>query len=383
MFIYSGYLIFLGWLPYYPIALFCAAFLIILGAKRIIVFLNSAKRICIQPIEIRGWILLSILALIHVLSFSSISSAGGEEVFLRNSGNTLLLPTFLWVTGLRMGKSHPFWVNSRLRKIMIPGLLGAIFLLTSTAIWLGLRNYNNPIFYFVNYRDQTQFNYLILGDFTAVTGLLAFAEESRWNIYKKMMVFFLISGLLFLQYSRTSFYLFIVVGTALLVLNRKKFIFQFLVVGIIFLITAASLNLSGLFSSDNPSIKRMAKLSQLSSDESWISRQYLLAEAGRSLSQRWIFGRYMDEWWETGVLGGYAHNILSYWISYGLLPFLFLVDFLVRLSLKSMRIFLKTHVFLPAAFMAFGTIALLISRAYNWPLLYLVLGFVSAYPYKS
>jgi O-antigen ligase len=134
-----------------------------------------------------------------------------------------------------------------------------------------------------------------------------------------------------------------------------------------------------------PAMERMTVLLfQREADESFQARQTLLIEGLNYLRENWVLGRFLDEWWRSGVGGNYMHNWLSFWQSYGLFPFL---ASLLLFAVIGIRLFkqlgkprLTTGVAM--ALFTYAMLAMITARGYSWPFIWLALGVAATAVYS-
>jgi len=213
--------------------------------------------------------------------------------------------------------------------------------------------------------------------FARSAAITIFAIACQIHRKQNRVIFFLTSlPLLFLLGARSEFY---------------GFVFSFFFLEffrsirrpsnlVLFFIFPVIIALATLFFIDNlPSSRQLSAL-DLDSDSSWSARTEMANFAWQQILESPIIGVYGGHYMFNGEAGAYAHNILSAWVSFGLLGFL-LVSFI---SLTSMitctRAVLRkspSNTWILAFYVnAFSTLLLLVAKPIFWPIPALAWGLI-------
>ena len=335
--------------------------------------------------QIVGWSLLACMAVLHALWYPEVVRAGGEADFWSNAAMTLLLPLLMWLIGLSIGR-----VYENVRDVVSTRfMLWTVFLALAAPVLYGvvasMVRYGVVILLFKNYETGQSFNYLALGDTLAVWSLLLMGAYRRIP-RTQLLVYVIASGLLFLSFSRASFYLFLAWGGIYLWLSAMR---HRSVVGTIVgpVLSAVVLGAVLLVLSDHlatidatPILNRMISIVlSPGADSSVQSRAVLLGAGWAVLRQDWLLGRYMSEWWQMGLLGGYIHNWLSFLAAYGIIPFVSFVALAVALIGRARALLARGRGPLPLITLLFCLSAIILARSYVWPQIWFAMGFVVTY----
>jgi len=379
-----SYFIFLGKLPSIRLSFVYLGFISVIGVYLLNKILRKGFKIKLSLVQFLSWMLLVWIFVEHLVWFPQIAAAGGKEAFFFTSGQTLVMPMLMWLLGITIGMCFPQSRNSYYVRFLLWISFIALGTCTIYSVLLGYINYHAFQFFFKNYQTGGIFNYLWFGDIVALLGILlmgSFRDKTRIQL----SVYFLNAFFLFLNFSRTSFYLFAFIGLVYYFWCKKKsFLKATLSLLIIFFIVFFVLPY--LF----PSVgnfnfyKRMFSIfSPISENASLTSRLELLQEGLKTPIVVILFGRFMDEWWRTGNTGPYIHNWLSFFASYGLLPFLVSLFIFFDLLIKSNYYLRKLSDPLPMAILGYSILAIILSRAYNWPFIWFSIGFVAYFNRKE
>ncbi|WP_412027930.1 hypothetical protein [Deinococcus yunweiensis] len=208
-----------------------------------------------------------------------------------------------------------------------------------------------------------QADYFALTDPLALLGVLLLARL-RTRPAWALMAFVLTTGLLFVGYSRTSLALYLS-GAAIVVLQARAGV-------VIRAVLLAALLGAGLAVTNltperldtlNASVQRMGILvTDLDEDSSYLARQELQQQAEADVARYWVAGRYGAEVIEHGP-GQYAHNWLSYLVSFGIVPFVVSILLMLAGAWRAWR----TGDAGALALILAGIGSIVLSRAYIWP----------------
>ncbi len=375
-----AYLIFLGQLPPIRLTVIYIILSILILAKFAIDFMRYWPNVKLTFYEITGWMLLAWIAILHFVWYPEIVRAGGTEEFWKNAAHTLLLTVLMWSTGLAVGRGF----NKAHRISFIRVLLLVTFLvLGATILWgvlIGQKDYGEVVFYFWNSETRHGFNYLVLADTLALCGLLLMGT---WQSApgRQLLTYFLACLFLFFSFSRAAFYLFVFWGAIHLGLSLRRFGSAVYCVSVLLLLlTLTLLGIYGTGFKNVKAVERMASLiTELRTDPSFQTRQILLREGVEVLHKNWLLGNYMAEWRETGSLGGYIHNWLSFLVAYGIGPFSLFIFLTLFLLAKGYLLLRRGTGPTPVVLLLFAFSAIALARSYVWHFVWFSLGFVVAY----
>lgn len=327
-----------------------------------------------------GWLLILWVSILHFVWFFPISSSGGTQIFFETAAQTLVFSVLMWM----VGESVALKIEKQGIETLHSILLIAYFVLAIIVVYgvyVGMTRYGLVVLYYHNYETDYFFNYLRLGDFLAIVSLLLMGSMKK--PYKRFLCYLISSLLLFLCYSRTSFYLFLGCGAIYLwvgfnVKGKIMLAASLIILMLFAMVLFPTINASA-FNNLSALLQRMTILiSAPTEDESLQGRSVLLEQGWRALEENWLFGSYLNEWWQNKVTGGYVHNWLSFWISYGIGPFLFFLVFDGWVTFKSYLVYQTKKEFLPFIILLFCNAAIVFSRSYIWAFIWFALGMSAA-----
>lgn len=108
------------------------------------------------------------------------------------------------------------------------------------------------------------------------------------------------------------------------------------------------------------------------------SRLELLRQGFHLLEQHWLLGYFMGEVMEAGK-GAYIHNWLSFWLAYGIGPFVLSIWLLLSLVVKSWCQRKGASLALIGFnLLVFALLAISLFRSYIWPYFWFSLSFAGA-----
>lgn len=313
----------------------------------------------LTPWGLAGGSLLTLTTAIALLGLGDVGDSG-LPLFLR----TVTSVWVLWLGGevLMQASRRAWWT--------VVGLsVAALAVAIVAGVRIGAEQYGIVALRAFNSDLGTSFDYFSLTDPLALLGVLLLARF-RTRPLISLAVFIVIGGLLFLGYSRTSLALYLV-GAALVAFQTRA---GLLLRGLIIAgVAAAAFILGNLNQANldvlNTSIQRMGVIiTNLDEDDSYLARQDLQREAVADVGRYWLMGRYGAEVNERGP-GTYAHNWLSYLVSYGVVPFLASIALMLGGVWRAWR---ARDVGALALIVA-GIGSVMLSRAYVWPYLWFAL----------
>ncbi|MEM4168325.1 MAG: hypothetical protein QXW98_07760 [Candidatus Caldarchaeum sp.] len=295
-----------------------------------------------------------------------------KSLVIGTMGFTLAFPWILLITidGFTYIFRHHLWIF----KLSIIILFASLGLIIIFAVFRGFMRYGYIIMAIWNPQKGPEvYNHLLLGDTVALLGLVILGLLKRPTT--KVAFYLLTILLLFLNYSRLSFYLFFLTAT-MMILSRKYSQKVGIVVGIIIVIAVILYItlISPPLLLENPSI-RMRSL--FSNDPSMAGRISLMQDNLELLKNHWLLGHFLVDTIEFGK-GSYAHNWLSFWIAYGVGPFVLSIYLMVIILLKTRkRMYKYTENYIAYYLLLYAILAVILGRSYIWPYIWLTLGFAS------
>lgn len=233
----------------------------------------------------------------------------------------------------------------------------------------------NPETFMVQYDLISQdLNYLSICDFIVVWifMLLSFGVNKKINF---IYLFLLSVLMLFLVGSRSTTYIFILSVIIYLAILRP-IIFGIPLVAIVF----SSVIYLTEHIEDLVGLGRMFSIIDFTQDQSFLERQEMRSTAIDRISENPFFGDYGGAIRDYGNIGAYAHDIISYWQQYGLIPFLLVVLITILMLRSFYKSILNIHKdgsgfdkFIIMYF-PFVLIQMIFSRSYDWPFIWLLFG---------
>ena len=343
----------------------------------IVLFIECISALTTNKIARGGsWQLLSLVLLIWVILLQVVQaplliadSNVGSEVYLMTISSTVFGSILMWLVGSNAGN---IWrlIEGRGR-VVIYCLFGLLALIIVHSVLVKGEALSIDTF---TIATSGSGNYLEISDDVALTALLAFSLTK--NRLGQLFVALLGAVMLFATLSRTSFYIFVLVVTLVLAIRNVKYL---VVTGLILLLlvseTYLPVNLTLL--SDNASNRMLRLVADRLTDGSYQMRRLLLQEGIKDLHDTWLTGEFLLEAKE-GHRGGYVHNWLSFWIAYGIGPFVLFCVLFVRSGLKSSIVLLhrSDYPFLLwlSAYALFTGLCIVFSRSYVYPYVWFALG---------
>lgn len=314
-------------------------------------------------LNLTGMVLLaftSLLAIVAVLTSPAVAAVSNSLL-----PRTITSAWVLWLGAEALQRLTPkaWW---RVVGVCVLGLGIAIF----AGVRIGIQETGDVALRFYQSDTQTSFDYFSLTDPLAVLGILMLARVRRYAL-PSILIFVVVGGLLFLGYSRTSLGMFVAGAALTAVFSPASAVWRSVLVAVIAVLGLSLTNLSDTnLAWLNTSAERMGiAITNLDEDNSFIERQQLNQELNDDLAQHWLTGMYAAEVTER-VQGAYAHNWLSYWVSYGIVPF---VTSLALMLLAAIHAFRRRD---PAAFVlaVVAILSAVLTRAYVWPYIWFALG---------
>lgn len=366
-----SYLMLEGRLPSIGLSTIHGLLLILAFAMRMFLSLTGQLKICTKHLAL-GYLLLVWISILHLVWLPYISTRVEAGLFFSNMALTLIGPWLLYLGG------EAFAYLSITKPRFANRLIFSLYLVLALVIYVGVskgfKNYGIFLFAFHDPILQKTYNYLALADSTAIVGLLFLGFLDRKGFCRSIIIYIGTLLMLFLSYSRSSFFCFLLAATFLLIQKfwrNRKHIFVLIVV--IFAMIICFAWLLPLVETKEYSLGKTSLLLErfgapfIGTDPSVQSRWELLEKNLPMLKKHWLLGYFMAEVIEIGR-GAYIHNWLSFWLAYGLSPFLLSLWILVTLIAKNWRVRKQSSLgIVGTSILAFIFCSISFSRSYTWP----------------
>ncbi len=250
----------------------------------------------------------------------------------------------------------------------------------------GFGFYGRLFFAFQDPVSRQVYSYLSLADSVAIVGLLLLGLVGTRSFYGGIIVYSGTLLLLLFSYSRSSFFCFLLSGAIMLDqrfwrTRKQQHLLAILGAVILAFIAVIAWPMLGevkenLFERNYLLLERFSA-PFVGTDASVQRRQELLREGLDLLAKRWLLGHFMAEVVEAGR-GTYIHNLLSFWVAYGIGPFLLLVWLLLSLIVRNWRQRKRsTEALIGFSLLVFIFLSISFSRSYVWPYFWLGLSFAA------
>lgn len=261
--------------------------------------------------------LLLFVILVQMVQTPFVIPYGGATIYLKTIANSIFGYTGFFLCGF-------FFLNI-FKSIIIKNII--VIAWGALTLFELADSFGNERGFYLFMGDFHNF-YVMMADSYVFLTLVVFAFCTRF--YWKVVVYCLGVLTLLALLSRTSLYLFILIGGIMIFWQHKKIIILFLTIllGVVFYsnyhFDVRTLDQKGVH-------YRMIRLFIDKEDSSWETRKAIFSEGMMSIREHWLFGDFMgdvrDHYGETGH---YIHNIFSYWRQFGILPFAVLIALLVK-----------------------------------------------------
>lgn len=221
--------------------------------------------------------------------------------------------------------------------------------------------------------------YLYVGDTFAILSILLF----NYVKYKKL---FLLNSLFWIYKigSRTTLICFILVLVFIIVKNNifrikiKNVIIALLISPVIFLSIFTMFKYINIELDDR--MITVFSTNNIQEDSSFSSRKVINKRNMDDLKNIWFKGRVFREFKVSGQTGYYSHNMISFWIEFGIVPFVLLVVFIIY----SIYNILQSILYDEKIIETIGCLLILLlpmvifSRSYNYPYIWLIIFMASS-----
>lgn len=373
-----SYLVFWDVLPKISLTLFLSVALVPTFLIRLLLLLSDQLRFASKGLML-SFILLAWISILQLLWYPTVSDQLGQEDVLSTLALTLVVSWVLWFGGESLAfllAQGPRW------KRMVELAYLCLICIVLYGLIKGFSMYEFLILALQNPFSGEFYNYYIsLSDSLAITGLIIMGINQPNKFYKRVAIYAFTAILLSFTFSRTSLILFLTVGLASLwVGSYTKYKHRYLLFSTIAAILLVLL-LTKLFYKDVVYFKGIfyaierVKSIFAGTDLSFQQRMELLKEGVKGIKQHWLLGYFMNEAVELGK-GAYIHNWLSFWVSYGIGPFLLSLWCIIMLLVKCWQTRRRSLLsFLAFGPLLFSCLAIIVARSYAWPYIWFVLGF--------
>jgi len=372
-----SYLIFWGVFPRFSITLVTGLLLAAALGFRLLLLVTGQLPFRGKQL-ILAYLLLLWISILQFIWFPTISAQIGSKDFFATIAFTFVGAWAMFLGGEALAYLAATQLSGFAWIALIVTYLSLAFTILD-GVTRGLRLYGMFFFAFQDPISLEVYNYLALADSLAIAGLLLLGRPSGRAPYKSFIFYFITLCLLLFAYSRASLFLFLFVGFILLALKfwsrqKQHFLLALSCIGIAAL--TAFIVQPNLVERSRLVLERMSA-PFTGNDPSLQSRLELFRQGLRSLRQYWLLGYFMNEAVEA-QRGAYMHNWFSFWLAYGIGPFLLSVWLMFSLMVRSWRQRRKNHLALLAfCLLTFILLAIVFARSYIWPYFWLGLGFAA------
>ena len=374
-----GYLIFLQLVSTAPLSVVFAGMAFVLLVFRVYGRLKWRWRLPSRNYALL-WLLLGWITLLQLFWGPKTMFQAAPGMYLMTVA--LTIGAYLFLPGCEVFAFHvakgTAWADWIWRGV---ALVFALLLLTVAAgVALSMIKYHQVLFYFVRNRPRSVYNYQLLSDTLAVISLMVMARYGMGRLLRSLGIYVVTAGALFFAYSRASLLVYLLVGGALTMLlvwsdaRQRRWLFWGAAAGLGlgllgFFFARTGLGAGGAFST---------VLTRYFSPQSfwvdfWNVRLRLWNQSIPFLRSYWLWGRFM---YEAIVFkaGDYIHNWVSFWLAYGIMPFmlsLYLLLVTLAAAIRGMRT--QPWARLALALILYNVLMITLARAYVWRFFWLTL----------
>lgn len=357
------------WAPRIPLVIIFTVLVILSAFTGGLLTLASGKTLRFDTQEVISVSLLLWVSCIQLLSYFD-AGLLVPDYYIQTIGTTLVGSWAAFLAGRHLARAS----------LVVKGLTWLIPLFTlGVGVTLGYLYYGQLFFAFLTPEGDQKANYLILGDSLAVSSIILMGEllkTKRKNFPMLFSAWSVSMIALFLSFSRTSFVFGALSLTLLWFRNFTQALAfalfaSLLVIGIAW-ISLIDTNANALLSHFQIASSRITAL-VTGEDASLQERLILAKHTWDYLAKFWLLGRFLYEVTDGEGAGMYVHNWLSFWISYGLGPFL------VSLTLYALlfRNALKRRDITGVGLLLFAALAMAFSRSHVWPFFWFIVAYMS------
>lgn len=256
-----------------------------------------------------------------------------DEPYIQIASVQALTTLIIWVALFFIG-IHFSYENKIIEKLFLLFFIAAIIFLIYFTLATG-----NVMFY------ASEFH--ALEDYSGVSTYQGFARSAlvigvlllcyKKNPYKRILIMIFTLFILFFLGARSELYGFVLLLVILFVANSIKSVrWSILSIGVI-----ASVVLLVLSNIEWLSESRQFEIINLSQSTSMMGRLEYQEVALKQIEDNPVIGYYGGHIVDTGSIGGYAHNALSAWLTYGVFGFIIYVTLTAIATLNSFYYFIK------------------------------------------
>jgi hypothetical protein len=324
-----------------------------------------------NPFSFIGIILIITVSIIQLIWLPEISLKLSDEE-IKNLINILLASGGYLLVGLNIDTIFNLLMRKPLWKYII-FLAYAAF--TGIIIWGIIMQQKTTQFLGIYIEEKEKVDYLRISDSFAI--LTFFILSTINNTYIRNAITILGGVLLFFTLSRASFLFFwLTIIILFLLKNRRRGILPFiLLLGVVFAVITIVSNFPLGTLEEYRIIKFVRAPFQ---DESVQTRIIQFSEGLQRLSEHWLLGSFMAEVTEGRGRGHYMHNWLSFWESYGLIPFILSCIMLGASIIGAIRTLRQKEIPNAQLFSAlvgiYCFLSVTIARAYIWSFVWIAFG---------
>jgi len=377
-----SYLIFLGALPKIRLTLVFAVLIIPILALRVWLLVTKKRPLPDKRYALLWVLLLWITVLQIAWALNTLSQIGVNEYL---SGIAFTVGAYIFVLGAEtlaiQLSAHDEWHH-----IVWLGLT-FIYVALIAMILYGITRYfftkNQLLFLFTLHHPKRVYNYQVLADTLAILSLLMLARYGASGLLRRFAIYGVSALFLFFAYSRASVAAFLITGGLLILLQswkdlqqRKKLLRITLGGALLF-----GIGMAGL-SALSKNVENAGSLSLLMQrffstntfhNSSFQVRIHLWDQSLPFLKSYWFRGRFM---YEVVIFekGAYAHNWLSFWLAYGVLPFLLSLTLLFGAFITAIKqCSVREWTPLACSLLLYNILMIVAARPYIWVYFWLTL----------
>ena len=319
-----------------------------------------------------GIVLIITIAIIQLIWLPEISPRLSDRDII-GVINIPIISLGYWLIGLNLSLIFNILLRKPIWKYIL-FLAYAAFI--GTIIWSIIMSPQEPIQSIGLYlKTEEPANYQRISDSFAI--LTFFIISTINNTYIRNAITLLGGVLLFFTLSRASFLFFwLTIIILFLLKNRRRGILPFILLfGFVF----AAITIVSNFPLGPLEEYRIIKFVRAPfQDESVQTRIIQFSEGLQRLSEHWLLGSFMAEVTEGGGKGHYMHNWLSFWESYGLVPFILSCIMLGASIIGAIRTLRQKEIPNAQLFSAlvgiYCFLSVTIARAYIWSFVWIAFG---------
>lgn len=284
--------------------------------------------------------------------------------------NTVIIGVVLYIVGENF-KSILEIIGKKFFKTIF---FSCYFILSFVFLYAQLKLLRNDIDSSLFYNPGV---YLALGDIFAFFSLLILTVSKKMLV--KFLVFFNATYWLFKIGSRTSLYGFIAVALlymAKIIFQKYKIKVLLIAPCILIMVTLFLVKFDVLKNFEELNNRMTVLITDVDSDSSYQARGMIFQDGLEDIKEHLFTGKLFQEVRRTGLVGKYIHNIFSYWVEYGIVPFFIIILLSIKyLFISFKNILLKNDkiTYTISTVALFFLIICLFSRSYQYPYIWIAL----------